>query len=180
VLRTAVGYAGGHSPNPTYHDLADHAEAVQVEFDPQVIDFETLLHMFWDAHDPTSALRSSQYRAELFCADEGQLAIAEASAETIAAKYGSPVATALRLRVPFHLAEDYHQKWRLRRHTALWQELQTHYMGEQALLGSTAAAKLNGYVSGGASRAQVERDLALMGLSDEANAGLIAAHRRKR
>lgn len=180
MLRTAVGYAGGRTPNPTYHDLADHAEAVQVEFDPEVIDLEVLLQMFWDAHDPTSALRSTQYRAELFCSDEGQLAIAEASAQRIAAKYGAPVATALRLNVPFHGAEGYHQKWRLRRHTALWQEVQSHYVDEDALLASTAAAKLNGYVSGGAPRAQVERDLALMELSSEAHAGLIAAVRDER
>lgn len=152
---------------------------MQVEFDPEVLDFETLLQMFWAGHDPTNRGRGSQYRAELYCADERQLALATESRDRLAEQLGAPVRTPLRIDAAFHAAEDYHQKWRLRRHTELWDELRTQYASEAALLASTAAAKLNGYVSGGAPREQVERDLPLLGVSEQIGASLIAAVRRR-
>lgn len=173
-MRTAVGYAGGHTTNPTYHDLANHAEAVRIDFDPTVISFEALLELFWEGHDPTRRQRSSQYRAELFCEDERQRALAEASRDALAERLGAPVTTALRTGVPFHPAEDYHQKWRLRRQSAVWAELEARYSSEEELLRSTAAAKLNGYVGGYGTVAQLERDVPLCGLSPAASRSVLA------
>ena len=75
-MRTQVGYVGGHTPNPTYHSIGDHAEGVEVEFDPRRISREALLDEFWSSHDPRRPSRSSQYRAALFCADEAELEVA--------------------------------------------------------------------------------------------------------
>jgi len=83
VVTTAVGYAGGHTPNPTYEEacsgLTGHTEAVLVVFDPQVTSLEKLLAVFWESHDPTQGMRQgndrgSQYRSAIYCHDEGQLA----------------------------------------------------------------------------------------------------------
>ncbi len=88
VLTTAVGYAGGITPNPTYEEvcsgLTGHTEAVLVVFDPEVIDLEGVLKVFWEGHDPTQGMRQgndrgTQYRSAIYTADEAQQAAAEAS-----------------------------------------------------------------------------------------------------
>jgi len=88
VWSTAVGYAGGHTPNPTYEEtcsgLTGHAEVVLVVFDPQLTSYEQLLKVFWEVHNPTQGMRQgndigSQYRSAIYCTDEQQLAAAQAS-----------------------------------------------------------------------------------------------------
>lgn len=120
---------------------------MQIAFDPTRLDYETLLEMFWTGHDPHYG-GASQYRAQLWCHDEAQRAAAEASAARIAAQSGSPVVTPISTGQPFHPAEAYHQKWRLRRHAPLLDALSKHYDDEAQLLASTAAAKLNAHVAG--------------------------------
>ncbi len=171
MLRTEVGYAGGTTSAPTYHDLADHAEAVDITYDPSVIPFEQLLELFWASHSPTRA-RSSQYRSALFCHDETQLALAKASAITQEARHQQKIHTEIVLGKPFYPAEDYHQKWRLRRHPELLADLQKSYETEEALLASTAAAKLNGYLARHGKEAQLHRDIGRLGLSESGQAHL--------
>jgi len=124
VYSTAVGYAGGLTPNPTYQEvcsgLTGHNEVVQVAFDPEQLAYERLLAVFWETHDPTQGMRQgndvgTQYRSGIYCADAEQLALARASAVPYqaalrAAGYGA-ITTELMLAPAFYYAEDYHQQY---------------------------------------------------------------------
>ncbi|TBU97959.1 peptide-methionine (S)-S-oxide reductase MsrA [Stutzerimonas kirkiae] len=124
VWSTAVGYAGGYTPNPSYEEvcsgLTGHAEVVQVVFDPQRIDYQSLLKAFWEAHNPTQGMRQgndqgTQYRSVIFYQDRGQQALAEASrqsyqSELSKAGFGE-ITTQITELPPFYYAEDYHQQY---------------------------------------------------------------------
>jgi peptide-methionine (S)-S-oxide reductase len=124
VVSTSVGYAGGHTPNPTYREvcsgLTGHAEVVRVVFDPARVGYETLLRVFWESHDPTQGMRQgndvgTQYRSAIFAYGERQKALAEASREAYAkalrtAGHGA-VTTEIREAPEFYYAEDYHQQY---------------------------------------------------------------------
>lgn len=166
MVRSEVGYAGGTTPNPTYHDLEDHAEVLQLEFDPNEIRFTQLVEMFWHAHDPTRDCGRSQYRAILLCENQEQLEVAEASAKQIANRAGRPIHTEI-LCAPFYAAEAYHQKWQLRRRAHLFEDVLRHYEDEPAMLRSMAATKLNAYVAGNGTREQIARDLDRLGLTEQ-------------
>lgn len=158
-----MGYAGGSTPNPTYRNIGDHAEALRLHFDPSEIRFGDLLKMFWSGHDPLFT-KASQYRASLFCADEVQLAEANRSAEAVSASLGQPVTTPILLETRFYPAEDYHQKWRLRQQRELFDAMLQNYPSEAALIASTAAAKANGYLGGRVDPAVLARDVDRLGL----------------
>jgi peptide-methionine (S)-S-oxide reductase len=124
VIVTAVGYAGGVTPNPTYEEVCSgrtgHAEAVRVVYDPQVIPYTKLLKLFWEAHDPTQGMRQgndrgTQYRSAIYTHSDAQRAAAEASktmyqAELTKAGYGT-ITTEIAPAGPFYFAEDYHQQY---------------------------------------------------------------------
>lgn len=124
VWTTAVGYAGGTTPNPTYEEVCSgmtgHTEVVRVVFDPATIAVETLLARFWEAHDPTQGMRQgndvgTQYRSAIYARDAAQLELARASAERYAAELeraGLPaITTEIALAGPFYHAEHYHQQY---------------------------------------------------------------------
>ena len=124
VVSTAVGYASGNTPNPTYQEVCTgrtgHAEVVRVAYDPARVSFETLLRAFWEAHDPTQGMRQgndmgTQYRSAIYVADADELALAEASRDTyqerIAAAGFGWITTEIALAGPFYFAEDYHQQY---------------------------------------------------------------------
>ncbi|MDZ3823799.1 MAG: peptide-methionine (S)-S-oxide reductase MsrA [Pseudoxanthomonas sp.] len=124
VVSTAVGYAGGYTPNPTYREVCSgmtgHAEVVQVVYDPARIGLADLLRRFWEGHDPTQGMRQgndvgSQYRSIVLVADEGQAALAQASLAAYqqrldAAGLGAITTTVERLRA-FWFAEPEHQQY---------------------------------------------------------------------
>ena len=124
VDSTAVGFAGGTTPNPTYREacsgMTGHTESVLVAYDPERITYEQLLKVFWEQHDPTQGMRQgndqgTQYRSAIFVDGPDQLAAAEASrdayqTELSAAGLGQ-ITTEIRAEVPFYYAEDYHQQY---------------------------------------------------------------------
>jgi peptide-methionine (S)-S-oxide reductase len=124
VLATAVGYAGGYTPNPTYEEVCSgrtgHTEVVRVIYDPRSIGYEDLLRVFWESHDPTQGMRQgndigTQYRSAAYTTSEGQLQQAEASRRQYqnrlsAAGFGG-ITTELRAAPEFFYAEDYHQQY---------------------------------------------------------------------
>ena len=124
VVTTAVGYAGGSTPNPTYQEACSgktgHAEVVLVAYDPARITYEQLLKTFWEHHDPTQVMRQgndvgTQYRSIILSADDEQRAVAVATrdayqAKLSAARFG-PIATEIGPVGPFYYAEDYHQQY---------------------------------------------------------------------
>jgi peptide-methionine (S)-S-oxide reductase len=124
VWVTAVGYAGGSTPNPTYEEVCSgrtgHNEVVLVVYDPAVLSFESLLKTFWESHDPTQGMRQgndvgTQYRSGIYVADEAQRAAALASKEAygraLAARGYGPITTEIAKAGPFYFAEDYHQQY---------------------------------------------------------------------
>ena len=124
VVTTAVGYAGGSTPNPTYEEACTgrtgHAEVVLVAYDPSRISYEQLLKTFWESHDPTQGMRQgndtgTQYRSLILVADDEQRAAAEASrdafqANLTAAGFGE-ITTSIEPAGPFYYAENYHQQY---------------------------------------------------------------------
>jgi peptide-methionine (S)-S-oxide reductase len=127
VYTTAVGYAGGFTPNPTYEEVCSgrtgHAEVVLVVFDPQKVAYGELLRVFWESHDPTQGMRQgndagTQYRSAIYTADEAQLRVALASREAYQrrlaeAGYGA-ITTEIRDAPEFYYAEGYHQQYLLK------------------------------------------------------------------
>ena len=124
MVTSAVGYAGGHTPNPTYEEtctgLTAHTEVVLVVFDPKLISYEKLLAVFWEAHDPTQGMRQgndrgSQYRSAIYCANIEQLNAAIASAEAVQIQLtnlGFGAITSEIMAAPtFYYAEEYHQQY---------------------------------------------------------------------
>ena len=124
VVTTAVGYAGGSTPNPTYNEACSgktgHAEVVLVAFDPAVVTYEQLLQTFWEHHDPTQAMRQgndvgTQYRSIILTADDEQRRAADATRDAFQANlsasgYGT-IVTEIAPAGPFYYAEDYHQQY---------------------------------------------------------------------
>jgi peptide-methionine (S)-S-oxide reductase len=124
VYATAVGYAGGHAPNPSYKQVCTgstgHAEAVLVVFDPKKIDYEDLLRTFWESHDPTQGMRQgndvgTQYRSAIYYFDDEQRQAAEDSRrifqKALTAAHHGTISTEIREAPPFFYAEDYHQQY---------------------------------------------------------------------
>ena len=124
VYSTAVGYAGGLTPNPTYQEvctgLTGHNEVVLVIFDPKKIDYDELLARFWESHDPTQGMRQgndvgTQYRSGIYGFDDAQLAAARASQARYQAALdqagGGPITTEIVPAPTFYYAEDYHQQY---------------------------------------------------------------------
>ena len=122
VVATAVGYAGGSLPNPTYKDVCSdrtgHAEVVQVEYDPSRVSYEDLLTVFWENHDPTTLNGQgpdvgSQYRSAIFFHSPEQEASARASKELLdrSGRFRRPIVTEIEPAPAFWRAEEYHQQY---------------------------------------------------------------------
>ena len=124
VWTTAVGYAGGFTPNPTYEEvcsgLTGHSEVVLVVFDPKVTSYDALLKVFWESHNPTQGMRQgndigTQYRSVIYCSSEAQLRAASESEEVFQgelrnAGHGA-ITTEIQMAPAFYYAETYHQQY---------------------------------------------------------------------
>ncbi len=124
VYLTMVGYAAGHTPNPTYEEVCSgktgHNEVVRVVYDPEVVSFERLLKTFWEGHDPTQGMRQgndigTQYRSGIYVYSDAQKAAAEASktmfADALGARGFGSITTEIIAAPTFYFAEDYHQQY---------------------------------------------------------------------
>jgi peptide-methionine (S)-S-oxide reductase len=124
VYSTAVGYAGGFTPNPTYEEVCSgqtsHAEVVQVAYDPDVVSYADLLKVFWESHDPTQGMRQgndvgTQYRSAIYARDAAQRETAGESREqyqqALSAAGRGKITTEIASAPPFYYAEDYHQQY---------------------------------------------------------------------
>jgi peptide-methionine (S)-S-oxide reductase len=124
VFVTAVGYAAGATPNPTYEEVCSgrtgHNEVVRIVYDPQVTSLETLLKTFWEAHDPTQGMRQgndvgTQYRSGIYLVDDADITTAQASKamyqEALTKAGRGQITTEIREAGPFYFAEDYHQQY---------------------------------------------------------------------
>ena len=122
VKKTEVGYAGGHTDNPTYKEVCTdetgHAEVVRVEYDPEAVSYDDLLTVFWNCHNPTTLNRQgpdvgTQYRSAIYYANPEQQQLAEESKQKLAGsgKFRGPIVTEITPAPPFFRAEEYHQQY---------------------------------------------------------------------
>lgn len=120
VMKTSVGYSGGHTENPTYEEVCrhttGHAEAVLIEFDSELVHYETLVKHFYRMHDPTQLNRQGpdvgdSYRSAIFYFDDAQKATAQRVRDEVQPNFKQPIVTQIEKAGQFYEAEDYHQKF---------------------------------------------------------------------
>ena len=164
-MRTRVGYAGGTTAAPTYRNIGDHTEAVQVDFDPAVISFDELLERFWSEHNACRTPFSTQYASILFHDGDAQRRAAEASAAEVVQQRGRELTTRVEPLRRFFAAEDYHQQYALRSDRALLEQARRWLPDDAAVRDSTLAAKLNAYCHGDLPLGELRTELATLGVA---------------
>jgi peptide-methionine (S)-S-oxide reductase len=169
VIRTRVGYAGGQQPDPTYYNIGDHIETVQIEFDPKVISYEELLDIFWRSHNPHKPGWLRQYMSAVFYHNSDQENFARETLERYFQKTNREIFTEIMPYKKFYLAEGYHQKYHVRQYHDLVKEYIKIYPDENDFIDSTSAARVNGYVAGYGNLRILEEEIESLGLSNEAN-----------
>lgn len=178
VVRTRVGYAGGTQANPTYDNIGDHAEVLEVDFDPVRISYDQLLETFWNSHSPFQEPWKRQYMSAILFHGSTQEEAARLSHENASALLGRRLYTEIAPCDAFYLAEDYHQKFMLRRAPEVKAEVEALLPDHAAFVASTAVAKINGYVGGNGTLEDFNADLPLLGLSEKASTLLRRAYSR--
>jgi peptide-methionine (S)-S-oxide reductase len=159
-----VGYAGGKQADPTYRRIGDHAETIEIDFDPTQISYGDLLDIFWTSHRPTRSAYSRQYMSAIFTHSAEQEKLAQMSKEAQIAKHGQ-IYTEIAPATQFYLAEDYHQKYMLRQSSGLMRVYAGIFPTTADLIHSTAVARVNGYINGYADVATIQATLPQLGLS---------------
>jgi len=163
VIRTRVGYAGGSlsGETPTYTQMGDYTEAVEIEYDPQVTSFEQLLDVFWKHHDPT-APNITQYMSAIFYNDEQQEKAAKLSMEQESKKRDVPLTTKIVPGERFYVAEDFHQKYFLLKYPKVLKDLELEFSSR--MVRSFIATRLNGYLGGYGTPKDFEAEVNQLGL----------------
>ena len=113
VLRTRVGYSGGELENPSYHNIGDHIETLQIDFDPEIISFREIAEIFWNSHNPFEPYWSRQYTKAIFYHNLGQKETIELLINDIELFLDSKISTEIKKFDKFYIAENYHQKYHL-------------------------------------------------------------------
>lgn len=160
VIRTCVGYAGGTSPNPTYRELGDHSETVEIDFDPETITFEQILDVFWNNHNPMNIndYKGRQYRSLVFYRGDKQKEAIQRVKERQEYEKGK-LETEIQPYSRFYKAEDRHQKYYLKRYPNAIEKLRTLYPSDDDLFNSTLAARLNGLAKGYTNMERVHNEI---------------------
>lgn len=159
-----MGYTGGSQPDPTYERLGDHTESFQLDYDPARISYETLLGWFWKEADPTERPYKRQYMAAVFYADETQKQQALATARQAMEGKSGPMLLPILPLATFYRAEDYHQKYYLRRYTDLMREFSG--CNEREFQDSTLAMWLNACIGGELKREDLAAEVERLGLPE--------------
>ena len=173
MIRTRVGYAGGTTKNPSYYNLADHTETIQIDYDPTQISYEELLDIFWDSHSPNQQPFSRQYMSIVFYHNDEQKRLAMETRDREEAREKGKVFTDIVPASEFYLAEAYHQKYRLQQVSDIVKEFRAMYPDTNGFVASTAAARVNGYVAGYGTFAILQKELSSFGLSEGGNKKLM-------
>ncbi|CAI6074155.1 peptide-methionine (S)-S-oxide reductase MsrA [Cohnella sp. JJ-181] len=161
VVRTRVGYAGGAAAHPTYRDMGDHSETVEVAFDADLISLDQLLEIFWNNHNPINinGYKGRQYQSLLLYRDERQAEAFNRVKEMKETAKGYPLETEIAPLQTFHPAEPRHQKYYLKRFPDAMEKLGSLYGSEAELAQSRLAARLNGVAKGYANLAPVLEEI---------------------
>lgn len=158
---------------PTYTTIGDHTETIQIDYDPSRISYSQLLDIFWQSHQPKRGSWSLQYMNAVFYHDADQQFQAEASKVTLEKKISHKVKSKVVPLRSFTMAEEYHQKYLLKRHDELVDDLLRIYPNHRDLVDSTAAARLNGYAGGYGNKNQLSREIESLGLGTEGRKTLV-------
>jgi peptide-methionine (S)-S-oxide reductase len=158
-----VGYTGGTLKNPTYHNLGDHTESVEIDYDPVQTNYSALLRLFWEHHEST-VKRNRQYMSAIFYHSPEEKQEAEETMKDQQKKTVRPIVTQILPAGQFYAAEDYHQKYRLQQHPWLVAQLGVE---ENHLFNSHAISRINGYAAGHGSLAVFEHEWPLLGVTEE-------------
>lgn len=159
-----MGYAGGEKVNPTYYDLGNHSEAIQIDYDPKIITYQKLLRIFWDNHNCKFKSFSRQYQSIIFYRDPKQKALAIQSMEEQEKKLNAKVVTEIISLSRFYLAENYHQKYSLQQNKNIAGMLMKIYPNFQDFINSTAVARVNGFIAGKGTCEQLTKEINTYGL----------------
>ena len=151
-----------------------------MEYDPAVISYEKLLEVFWDSHTPDMPPWSRQYMSIIFYHNEEQKRLATVSKDLQAVRTKGRVYTEIVPIREFYLAEDYHQKYRLRSDRDLMKEFSTMYPAKEDFVNSTAAARINGYLDGYGGHGELLEGLSGLGLSQTAGEKLIRTVKKRK
>lgn len=173
VVSTVVGYAGGSKENPTYNDLGNHSETIQINYDSKIISFDELLDIFWRSHSPEYISPSRQYMSMIFYHSEEQKDKAYKSKEDEEKRRKVKIYTEIQPFTKFYLAENYHQKYYLQLVRELMNELGNRYLSFTDFINSTAAAHINGYIKGYGTIERLNKEIDDLGLSDKGKKRLI-------
>lgn len=178
VSRTRVGYAGGSAEHPTYRDLGDHSEVVELDYDPAVVSLEELLAVFWTNHNPVNVngYKGRQYQSMVLYRDEAQHAEVRRAKLLMEERKGSLDTEVEPLRA-FHMAEPRHQKYYLKRFPDALAKTAERYPTEEALRDATLAARLNGLAKGFTNRERVVNEIAGWPIGEGERDALIALTR---
>ena len=160
-----MGYTGGAKTSPTYRDLGDHTEALQVDFDPGQLSYEEVVGYFWESHNPVAAPRGRQYMSAIWYGSERQRDVIDATKDALAERLGQDITTPVLPLETFYNAEDYHQKYCLQRHDRLMKRFEEMYPDFRGVIDSTAAARLNGFAGGQGTAALLDDEKADYGFA---------------
>ncbi len=176
-MRTRCGFTGGTTKNPTYRNIGDHTETMQIDFDPEQISYKQILELFWKSHNPCAKAFSRQYMSAVFYHSDEQKKVALETRDAAAAKREEKIVTPVLAAGTFTLAEDYHQKYYLRNDRELMKEFTAIYPNDKDFVNSTAAARVNGIVGGGGTLARLKKEIDSYGLSEKGRERLLEAAR---
>lgn len=160
--------------------MADHTETIQIDFDPSVISYADLLRVFFETHNACAQAWSRQYMSAIFFADESQKKAAEGAAANVAKAAGQSVETAILPLDTFWRAEDYHQKYYLRRYRDVASALRRLFPDEASFIDSKAAMRANAFIGQDASADIVQSDIERLGLDPKMTEALRAHALRER
>lgn len=148
VIRTRTGFAGGTTASPSYRNMGDHTETVQVDFDPSILSFENILRVFWAHHTSTNRTDygERQYLSLLFYHDEQQKQAIERVKQELEDERNERIETEIGPFTAFTQAEERHQKYYLKRFKRAAEELSVHFALPDSFTDSTLTARLNGFV----------------------------------
>ncbi len=168
MIRTRVGYAGGTKVDPTYRQMGDHTETIEIDYDPSMTDLKELLDLFWMHHNAmkTSSYRGRQYMSLLLYRNELQKEKAYQLKQKWEKDLNGKIQTEISPYKAFYLAEDKHQKYYLKRFQKAYKTVMDCFPTHQEVIDSTLVARLNGFVREFGSLHDVRKDVETWGLSE--------------
>lgn len=169
-----MGYAGGEKINPTYYNLGDHSETIQIDFDPAKITYSQLLEIFWNNYNSTLKSFGRQYMSIIFFHNLKQQELAIQSMQEQEKKLNTKIVTEIISLTKFYLAEDYHQKYELQQIKEISGELKKIYPNFKNFVDSTAAARMNGFIGGHGTCEQLKKEISTYGLTEASEKYLLS------